>query len=645
MGALEDRTLPSTFTVLNLNDGGPGSLRAGIASGDDTIVFARGLHGTIKLTSGELLIATGVTIKGPGANQLSVSGNNASRVFEMAAGLNVTVSGLTITHGYAPDLGGGILNDGSNLTLSGDDLTQNVVFESATNGGRGGGLRSLAGSLTITDCQITDNQALGGAGASAFGDALGGGLYVLAGSATISNSTISGNLARGGDNSGDGGAGGGGIFTDVPTSITSSALNDNVARAGDNTPDSFTLGGGLYVESSSTTIMDSEFSGNAAVGGNGGIGPFIGEGSGGGVASFGFLSVSRSTFDANLALGGSGGNSGPGAPDPFVDYSFGGAILNEFGGTMTVTASSFSHNQAIGGNDSTAIGTDIIGVGGAEGGAIYNEVGAAAAFTGCNFDHNQAQGGNGNTGSGPVVLVGEGLGGAIVSGYGGPNAFSGPDTLTVSDSTLTQNIAVGGDNNSGTGTVAGLIGVGAGAGMANYAGGTASISDSVLSGNQARGGHGNTAGGTGAVFAGLGAGGGIFNFLGNYNSSGFGPLGASSVTVTDTTLDHNQAQGGGGGNGEGGGLADLLSATTTVSGSAITHNEAIGDGGGAGLGGGAYNDATSSLTLDDASVTQNHANGSPGIGGGIYDLGTFSFDALTVIEHNHASTSGDNIGP
>ncbi len=78
--------------------------------------------------------------------------------------------------------------------------------------------------------------------------------------------------------------------------------------------------------------------------------------------------------------------------------------------------------------------------------------------------------------------------------------------------------------------------------------------------------------------------------------------------------------------------------------STITQNQANGDGGGAGLGGGAYNDAHSTLTLTKSSVTQNHANGSPGIGGGVYTLGTFS-DAMTVIADNHASTSGDNIGP
>ena len=74
------------------------------------------------MTSGELLINANVTINGPGANRLSVSGNNSSRVFEIATGLNVAINGLTITHGSAPDQGGGVLNDGSNLTLSGDVL-------------------------------------------------------------------------------------------------------------------------------------------------------------------------------------------------------------------------------------------------------------------------------------------------------------------------------------------------------------------------------------------------------------------------------------------------------------------------------------------------------------------------------------------
>src|SRR5437870_4605068 len=58
---LEDRTVPSTFTVTNLADSGTGSLRAAITAananpGPDTIQFAHGLHGTIGLTSGQLSI-------------------------------------------------------------------------------------------------------------------------------------------------------------------------------------------------------------------------------------------------------------------------------------------------------------------------------------------------------------------------------------------------------------------------------------------------------------------------------------------------------------------------------------------------------------------------------------------------------------
>jgi hypothetical protein len=34
-----------------------------------------------------------------------------------------------------------------------------------------------------------------------------------------------------------------------------------------------------------------------------------------------------------------------------------------------------------------------------------------------------------------------------------------------------------------------------------------------------------------------------------------------------------------------------------------------------------------------------------GIGGGVYRLGSFSFDSATDIEKNHASTSNDNVGP
>jgi hypothetical protein len=120
-------------------------------------------------------------------------------------------------------------------------------------------------------------------------------------------------------------------------------------------------------------------------------------------------------------------------------------------------------------------------------------------------------------------------------------------------------------------------------------------------------------------------------------------LDASVVNVT-STLDYNQALGGGGDTGAGGGIANVLFAWTTVASSTITNNDAHGVGGGAGLGGGAYDDASSTLVLFTSLVTNNHANGAPGAGGGIYTVGTFIVDLVTVIEANHASTFGDNIG-
>src|SRR5262249_62405763 len=112
---LEDRSLPSTFTVLNLADSGAGSLRQAILdananTGADTINFAPGLKGTVTLTSGQLSITDALTINGLGAKKLAVSGNTASRVFDIGGGVSVALAGLTIRDGLA-DHGGGILNE------------------------------------------------------------------------------------------------------------------------------------------------------------------------------------------------------------------------------------------------------------------------------------------------------------------------------------------------------------------------------------------------------------------------------------------------------------------------------------------------------------------------------------------------------
>src|SRR5262249_1090484 len=86
VAALEDRKLLSTLTVLSNNDSGPGSLRAEIsaAQSGDTIRFAGKLAGqTITLTGGELVIDKDLDVEGLGAGRVTVSGNHASRVFDI----------------------------------------------------------------------------------------------------------------------------------------------------------------------------------------------------------------------------------------------------------------------------------------------------------------------------------------------------------------------------------------------------------------------------------------------------------------------------------------------------------------------------------------------------------------------------------
>ena len=116
----------NTITVINTNDGGHGSLRQAIADANDgDTIDARDIFGSIELSSGKLLVNKSVTINGPGAERLSVENAGPSRVFEIAAGEIVTISGLAINNGQA-DLGGGLYN---------------------------------AGLLTVIECSISGNEA------------------------------------------------------------------------------------------------------------------------------------------------------------------------------------------------------------------------------------------------------------------------------------------------------------------------------------------------------------------------------------------------------------------------------------------------------------------------------------------------------
>lgn len=171
------------FTVTNLNDHGPGSLREAVtladaAPGGDTIDFQAGLTGTIGLTTGIININGDLVITGPGAAGLAVSGNHASGVFAVAAGCILTITDLSIING-SRNYGGGILSGG---TLNVDRcLFSGNEGSVAFNGG--GGICSLNGALTVTNSTFLDNRhAL-----------MGGGVYAANGVSTLINCTFVGN--------------------------------------------------------------------------------------------------------------------------------------------------------------------------------------------------------------------------------------------------------------------------------------------------------------------------------------------------------------------------------------------------------------------------------------------------------------------
>jgi hypothetical protein len=297
--ALECRTLPTVLMVTSPADDGQGTLRAAIADAQsgDQIVFDQSLQGqTITLTSGELAISKDLDIEGLGADQLAISGNHASRVFDISGGVAVTIAGLTITDGMvvgAPGQGGGILNNGSDLTVANDILSNNEAVGTTGQTGRGGAIANvLHATLTVTDSLFRQNQALGGDGG---GPGNGGAIVVNASTATITDSTFANNQALGGP--GGGSPGGGGIvFSGSTGTVTGSMFVNNQALGGlgGGSP----LGGGIaFTNTSTCTISSSTFIANQAVGGDGGNGGF---GRGGGIYNISStVSVEGSTFTAN----------------------------------------------------------------------------------------------------------------------------------------------------------------------------------------------------------------------------------------------------------------------------------------------------------------------------------------------------------
>ena len=176
--------LAATLIVTNTNDSGAGSLRQAIASAvfGDTITFAPSLAGQTITLESDLIINKDLLINGSGlAPQLTVSGGDVAHLVIGNSTIppTVTISDLTIVHGYSAGDGGAI-SVGGTLTLINCTLRNNHAA------GDGGAISAT--NLTLKNTTLAQNQAVSGGALLIRGN----------GKSTIMNSTISQNQAGSG---------------------------------------------------------------------------------------------------------------------------------------------------------------------------------------------------------------------------------------------------------------------------------------------------------------------------------------------------------------------------------------------------------------------------------------------------------------
>jgi hypothetical protein len=456
---LEDRMVPTTFMVGNLSDSGEGSLRQAVLDANAN-PGADLIRFAPSARDGAITLTTGeLNI----TDELQIDGPGADRL---------AVSG----------------NDASRVFRIGVDVAASIDDLTITRGravGQGGGILN-AGALTLSRAVLSNNLVVGVPGATlgAVMDAFGGGVFST-GTLTVRYSAFLHNQSLGADG--------------TPSTIGSSALGGAIMSAG------------TASAPATATVSYSTFLGNEAIGGAAGIG------------------ASRA--------------------------GIGGAIQNATG-VLTVSHSLFHDNQAVGGIENGVPG----GFGAGSGGAIGNVArtgDSILAVSHSTFTNNRTIGGA--AGAGTVAQ--NGRGGAIANFiFGGlASPVSVKATANITHCAILGNQAIGGAGPTG--------GNGQGGGIANLSGGVVTVSNSLIALNQAIGGAGGLGGLDGEGHGGHGQGGGIFN-------GGPSPVGSPSLTLKRSRVVLNRADGGAGnggsdGQGQGGGLyltpggnadADLLTA-------------------------------------------------------------------------------------
>lgn len=335
-------------------------------AGDDTITFQSTVTGEITLAASEGALVVGpaapaeaLTVQGPGATALSVSGDTDSSgtpnagdtgIFSVQSSSGAfALSGLTLTEGYSTQ--GGAISTASPVPLTVTDAV--LSGNTATGAGAGGGAIYTNAGVNISDSTLADNTSAGPGGAVAQ-------LATVNAFTEIENSTITGNEAAG-----SGGAVDlvasieyatkyGTLYDDVTSGlvVSGSTLSGNTAGTG---------GGAISARGkySPVDVLGSTITGNATNVGPGGAVAQLSKygaasvttsrltgnaagGVGGGLAiqsKYGEFSLDSTTISGNEADGAGGG----------LSVSGGGAPGNRSGDDSFIVDSTISGNSATSG--------------------------------------------------------------------------------------------------------------------------------------------------------------------------------------------------------------------------------------------------------------------------------------------------------
>jgi predicted outer membrane repeat protein len=580
---LEDRYVPSTLTVTSRAGYDPGSIQDTIARAHpgDTIVFDPHVFAgptTIALPFG-LGVNKSVTITGPGAGLLTLSGGGHPHSVVFVSAGPVTISGLTVADGSSQSGGGGI-DAQADLTLRDCVVRNNTAVD-------GGGIASERGALTLIDCTVRDNNAT----------QYGGGLDVSGGTAVLLNGDLAGNQA---------GLGGGGlaVFEPGEARLSSVTVSDNHT----NDPQGNGLGGGIY-----NTGLLALFNGTAV--------DSNGADQGGGVYNQSAdLLMGDCTVSGNTAVLGAGlfnaADIERGRQAFLGTVTFRGNVASGSGGGLYNEGSLMADG-----------GTKFINNGAAQdGGGIFNTPGIVAgdSLTMCDaeaFDNGAGNRGGGLFNTGVLTFSnGEIRANTAQNGGGAFQEISDAAVLVINNTRVQSNIAFA----DGGGV---------------YTQDDAALTDTTLANNYASGRGGGllveeAKDNPGHAFSRMprvaldfctvasnrAADGGGISLSGSGAGDGF------ALTVSHSTVAHNQARRGGGlFTGAQSGLPAAVVEST------IADNSAV-------FGGGVYNTSTI-LWLLDCTVSGNLTYSL--LGGGLYtipDAGTFGDTVLknTIVAGNQA---------